>query len=172
MSIEPSTYSALELDVMRAALVVGVLLSLEALRLFPPGRDLIVEHRYTPGTGGTVSTAFGNAELRQHDYMRDQVRRYCADADFLAAAGRMVRDPATVNVSEQWISYILTTGGNWRSPIGDFRMVIDKGRPDAIVSFCGQGVRRISPTQFEVRHRNWRPDRDLAVLIVSAEPRE
>jgi hypothetical protein len=41
-----------------------------------------------------------------------------------------------------------------------------------IVSFCGEVVGRIGPAQFEVRHRNWRPDRDLAVLIVSAEPQE
>ena len=73
-------------------------------------------------------------------------------------------------IDNETIGYILTTGGNWRSPIGDFRMVIDKGSPNAIISFCGEGVRRISPTQFEVRHRNWRPDRDLAILIVSAEP--
>ena len=135
-------------------------------QIFPAGRDLIVEHRYTPGTGGTVSTAFGNAELRQNNYMREQIRLYCADAAFLAAAERMVRDPATVNVSEQWISYILTTGGNWRSPIGDFRLVVDKGDPRNLVSFCGQGIRRISPTQFEMRRRNWRPARDLDVLIL------
>jgi len=49
-------------------------------------------------------------------------------------------------------------------------MVIDKGSPTSIVSFCGEGVRRISPTRFEVRHRNWRPDRDLAVLIITAAP--
>ena len=29
-----------------------------------------------------------------------------------------------------------------------------------------QGVRRIGPTQFEMRHRNWRPTRDLHVLIL------
>jgi len=135
-------------------------------QIFPAGRDLVVEHRYTPGTGGTVSTAFGNAEHRQNDYMREQIRLYCADAAFLAAAERMVRDPAAVNVSEQWISYILTTGGNWRSPIGDFRLVVDKGDPRNLVSFCGQGVRRIGPTQFEMRRRNWRPDRDLDILIL------
>jgi hypothetical protein len=135
-------------------------------QIFPAGRDLIVEHRYAPGTGGTVSTAFGNAEFRQNDYMREQIRLYCTDAAFLAAAERMVRDPATVNVSEQWISYILTTGGNWRSPIGDFRLVVDKGDPRNLVSFCGQGIRRIGPTQFEMRRRNWRPTRDLDVLIL------
>ena len=73
---------------------------------------------------------------------------------------------------EQRLRYILTTGGNWRAPIGRFRMVVDKGRADAIISFCADGVRRISPTQFEVRHTNWRPDRDLNILIVGAAPPE
>ena len=62
--------------------------------------------------------------------------------------------------------YVLTTGSNWRAPIGDFRLVVDKGRVENLVSFCGSGLRRISPTQFEMRRRNWRPDRDLAILIV------
>jgi hypothetical protein len=45
--------------------------------------------------------------------------------------------------------------------------VVDKGAPANLVSFCDDGVRKISPTRFEVRHRNWRPDRDLEVLIVA-----
>jgi hypothetical protein len=45
-------------------------------------------------------------------------------------------------------------------------LVVDKGVPDNLVSFCGEGVRKIGPTRFEIRRRNWRPDRDLKVLIV------
>jgi hypothetical protein len=94
---------------------------------------------------------------------------YCVDRAFVAAVDRMVarstpEQPALLR--ETWIRYILTTGANWRSPIGEFRLVVDKGRPENIVSFCGTGVRRIGPTRFEMRRRNWRPDRDLAVLIV------
>jgi Domain of unknown function (DUF4424) len=44
---------------------------------------------------------------------------------------------------------------------------VDKGSPDNIVSFCGSGVRKISATQFEMRRTNWRPDRDVRVLILS-----
>lgn len=135
-------------------------------QLFPAGRDLVVEHSYVPGTGGTVSTGYGNPEMRSSDWMRDGIRLYCADAEFLAAAERMVRRPNVINVSEQWLRYILTTGGNWRSPIGRFRLVVDKGRPENLVSFCGEGIRRISPTQFEMRRTNWRPERDLDVLIL------
>jgi len=61
---------------------------------------------------------------------------------------------------------MLTTGANWRAPIGDFRLVVDKGDPRFLVSFCGEGIRRLSPTQFEIRHRNWRPTRDLNVLFL------
>ena len=61
---------------------------------------------------------------------------------------------------------MLTTGANWRSPIGTFRLVVDKGKPGNLVSFCEIGVKKISPTRYEVRHTNWRPTRDLHVLII------
>ncbi len=47
--------------------------------------------------------------------------------------------------------------------------MVDKGSPRNLVSFCETGVRRIGPTQFEVRHHNWRPTRDLQVLIVQPD---
>ena len=142
-------------------------------QVFPAGRDLHVEHRYAPGVGGTAGVPLANREFREGENGREYQRDYCTDAAFLAALDRMQQRAEQRQGDypmESRIGYILTTGGNWRSPIGDFRLVVDKGSPNAIVSFCGEGVRRISPTQFEVRHRNWRPDRDLAVLIVSAEP--
>ncbi len=140
-------------------------------QVFPAGRDLRVEHRYRPGLGGTAGVPLASPDFRSSDDGRAYQREFCTDAAFLAALDRMTRQAERTQANyptESRLRYILTTGGNWRSPIGNFRLVVDKGRPDAIVSFCGEGVRRISPTQFEVRHRNWRPDRDLAVLIVSA----
>lgn len=142
-------------------------------QVFPAGRDLRVEHRYRPGVGGTAGVPLAHADWRNGENGREAQAEYCTDAAFLAALDRMSaraeREQANYPM-EQRIRYILTTGGNWRSPIGDFRMVVDKGRADNLVSFCAEGVRRISPTQFEVRHRNWRPDRDLAVLIVTTIP--
>ncbi len=138
-------------------------------QVFPAGRDLIVEHRYRPGTGGSAGTGFGHAEYLASDFGRGQIARYCIDQPFLAAIDRLARrsgGEGYLPMTEQWISYVLTTGANWRSPIGDFRLVVDKGDPRNLVSFCGEGVRRISPTQFEMRRRNWRPTRDLHVLIL------
>ena len=142
-------------------------------QLFPAGRNLRVEHRYAPGVGGTAGVPLASRDFRNSADGRAYQREFCTDAAFLAAIDRMTERAERTRDNypmERRLRYILTTGGNWRSPIGDFRMVVDKGSPNAIVSFCGEGVRRISPTRFEVRHRNWRPDRDLAVLIVSAEP--
>jgi hypothetical protein len=131
---------------------------------FPPGRDVVIEHRYVPGVGGSVDAALGFAEFRASPEGRAMIREHCVDPAFLAGLDRLRRrSPAT---PEQRIGYVLTTGGNWRSPIGEFRLVVDKGAPGNLVSFCGEGVRKISPTRFEVRHSNWRPDRDLKVLIV------
>lgn len=130
---------------------------------FPAGRDLRIEHDYRPGTGGSVDVALARSDYRNSAEGRREQADYCTDRAFLAALDRAAR---AAPVSERRVRYILTTGGNWRSPIGDFRLVVDKGRPENLVSFCGSGLRRISPTQFEMRRRNWRPDRDLAVLIV------
>ncbi|HYJ84168.1 MAG TPA: DUF4424 domain-containing protein [Allosphingosinicella sp.] len=135
-------------------------------QLFPAGRDLVVEHRYVPGTGGSVDAALGFPEFRASAEGRAMIRDYCVEPAFLAGLDRLRRSaPAT---PEQRIGYVLTTGGNWRSPIGDFRLVVDKGAPANLVSFCGDGVRKISPTRFEMRKSNWRPDRDLRILIVLA----
>jgi hypothetical protein len=142
---------------------------------FPAGHALRVEHRYTPGVGGTAGVALASAEYRNSEDGRREQAEFCTDPEFLAAIDRLTaraeRDHGNYP-EEQRLRYILTTGGNWRAPIGDFRMVVDKGRADAIISFCGEGVRRIGPTRFEIRHRDWRPNRDLAVLIVSAQPSE
>jgi hypothetical protein len=142
---------------------------------FPAGRNLDVRHSYTPGVGGTAGVPLSSIDYRNSADGRRAQAEYCTDRDFLASLDRLQQRAERRQGNypmEQRLRYILTTGGNWRAPIGDFRLVVDKGRADSIISFCGQGVRRIGPTQFEIRHSNWRPDRDLAILIVSAEPRQ
>jgi hypothetical protein len=133
---------------------------------FPAGRDLAVAHRYRPGAGSAPGLLLADRAYRGTAEARAEFGRYCPDAAFLAGVDRFSRASGGTEMDIQWLGYILTTGGNWRSPIGSFRLVVDKGDARSLVSFCGEGVRRISPTQFEMRRTNWRPDRDLAVLIV------
>lgn len=73
---------------------------------------------------------------------------------------------------EHWLDYVLKSGANWRGPIKDFRMVIDKGKPDNLISLCATGVKKISPTQFEIRKTNFEPKDDVEILIVEWPPSE
>ncbi len=134
---------------------------------FPAGRDLIVDHRYRPGAGSSPALLLADPAYRRTAEGRAEVATICPDPGFLATIDRWNRQQEMSNeIDIESIGYVLTTGGNWRSPIGSFRLVVDKGDARNIVSFCGEGVRRISPTQFEMRRTNWRPERDLEILIV------
>ena len=130
---------------------------------FPPGKDVIVEHRYRPITG----YGFFGEWVFDAPYYRE---KYCIDASFEAAARKKlaaVADRDNPYLNEKRVSYILTTANNWASSIGDFRLVVDKGSPDALVSFCGTNVKKISPTQFEMRARDFRPENELDILIAA-----
>ena len=68
--------------------------------------------------------------------------------------------------AEERIEYILKTAANWSGPIKEFRLVVDKGDADNLVSFCGEDVKKIGDTQFEVKKTDFVPDGDLAILIL------
>lgn len=137
-------------------------------QLFPAGKTVAVSHRYEPLIGGSVGGVLYPA-LRK-DYP-EHLRKYCVDKDFIAtfdkrSVSRRADDPNPLPYGETWISYILSSGRNWRGPIGSFRLVVDKDKPGNLVSFCMTGVRKISPTRFEVRKSQFEPKGDLDILIV------
>lgn len=130
---------------------------------FPPGKEIVVEHRYKPITGYGF---FGDWVFNEPVY-RD---KYCIDGAFEAAARKKlaaIKDASNPYLNEQRVSYILTTANNWATYIQDFRLVVDKGSPDALVSFCGTDVKKISPTQFEMRAKDFVPERELEILIAA-----
>jgi len=137
---------------------------------FPAGRELAVEHRYKPSVGGTVGTSLQIDPVPAETW-RDYQPRYCIDSAFMAsvrtATGARGRNGSLEHdLFERRIGYVLTTGANWAGPIGDFHLTVDKGAPTSLVSFCADGVKKISPTQFEVRHTNFTPNHDLDILIL------
>lgn len=146
-------------------------------QVFLPGRTVEVTHRYKPFNGGSVAGSLEPAPRADKDFAWHR-QKYCIDPDFYAAydrrqaAERKARPDSPAVASETWISYILSSGRNWKGPIGDFRLVIDKGKPDNLVSLCMSGVKKISPTQFEVRKRNFEPKGNLEVLIAEWYPIE
>jgi hypothetical protein len=92
------------------------------------------------------------------------VKKYCADPAFRAALKkrRGSMEPA-------WIGYVVKTAKYWSGPIGKFRLVVDKGKPNNLVAFCPDNSKKISDTRFEWTASNFVPSKDIDVVIFWAQ---
>lgn len=152
---------------------------------FPAGETVTVEHSYKPIAGGSVGGILDRDYRNQKDSgFPEYAKNYCIDKFFLLGFDKKRYSPlpglkkgekSEYNgwfYVEHWLSYVLKSGANWRGPIKNFRLVVDKGAPDRLLSLCMDGVKKISPTQFEVRKTNFEPKADIDVLIVQfVDPR-
>ncbi|KAB1085499.1 DUF4424 domain-containing protein [Neorhizobium galegae] len=136
---------------------------------FPAGKPVRVSHRYKPSVGGTVAMTFIDQGKPATNY-KDYADRYCIDAAFMKTAAKLeaAAGKGGPNYTEQWVSYILTTGANWGGSIGKFKLTIDKGREKDYLSFCGNGVKKIGPTTFEMTADDFYPEKDLNILFLTA----
>lgn len=138
--------------------------------IYPAGKDVIVKHAYKTSVGGTVDVTYldENGEPKGERW-EEYAKRYCLDGSMVKIAqknwkaNQAGKGPLYV---ENWISYILMTGNNWAGPIGKFTLTVDKGKPDNIVSFCGEGVKKTGPTTFEMQKTDFYPERDLEILLL------
>lgn len=139
-------------------------------QVFPAGKTIAVSHRYKPAAGGSVPGAY-DIRHRHADWLADRISTYCIEDSWFrafdrASAKHPVAEGEAPPYMEYWLGYALSPGANWKGPIKDFRMVIDKGKPDNLVSFCAEDVKKIGPTQFEVRKTNFEPRHDIKIMIV------
>lgn len=149
---------------------------------FPAGKTVTVEHRYKPIAGGSVGGMLGVIAAPQHDdretreWANEYKAKYCIDDAFVAGfvkksevkrkQGEKEGTEMGMFYVENWLDYVLKSGANWRGPIKDFRMVVDKRKPDNLLSLCATGVKKIGPTQFEIRKTDFEPKDDISILIV------
>ncbi|WP_267358688.1 MULTISPECIES: DUF4424 domain-containing protein [unclassified Methylobacterium] len=135
------------------------------LQTFPPGKDVRIAHSYAPVSGFHV---LDPKEASRNGYRAT----YCLDDPGLAAIRRLhARAPnASAYLRAFVVPYIVTTARNWASPIGRFTLTVDKGIPEAIVSFCRTGIRKIGPTTVRWEARDYVPDQDLRILFVLPGP--
>lgn len=149
--------------------VWNVRTSITRTQVFPAGKTISVEHSYKPLVGGSVGGAL-NADYRNEDWGKERTRKYCIEDSWYKSFDRELAKRRTEEnpgpYSEWWLGYVLKSGANWKGPIKDFHLVIDKGKPGNLVSFCADGVKKIGPTQFEVRKTDFEPQDDLNILIV------
>jgi len=131
---------------------------------FPAGQTVSVRHTYRPVVGGSV--------IYRLDDGATSVQPYCGGADALDQIKRQkqLRAPADDNdrpvLAERQVEYILTTANNWSGPIRSFHLTVDSDSPDDTVFTCMPGLKRVAPTRYELVRSNFRPDRELQLLVL------
>ena len=140
-------------------------------QMFPPDRKVVVEHQYRPSVGTSFDTIL-RAALRRNRSLATEVERYrkdyCISDAFLTELDKRTGDKA-VNASmlqERRINYVLKTGANWAGPIRSFKLTIDPGAGDRLVSFCPGRLQPVVPNALEFTAQDFWPESDLKILIV------
>src|SRR6267143_136499 len=138
---------------------------------FPPERGGIVEHQYRPSVGTSSDTILRRI-LRSNKSLSPEVERYrkdyCVSDAFLAQLDERAGNGALIApmLQERRINYVLKTGANWAGPIRSFKLTIDPGAGDRLVSFCPGRLKPTAPNALEFSAKDFTPDGDLKILIV------
>ncbi len=146
-------------------------------QIFPAGKTIGVQHSYRPLSGGSVGGSLEQNQRKDKSFQQ-YADYYCMDKAFLRGfdkrryTGKKDEDGNEIGSMyvETWLDYVLKSGANWKGPIKNFRLVVDKGAAKNLLSMCMSGVKKISPTQFEVVKRNFEPTKDINILIVQFAP--
>jgi hypothetical protein len=139
---------------------------------FPAGKTVVIEHRYTPITGGMQWSATSAQDEP------DQVKGFCMDAPVLARLKAMSANPALRKPDPdsppqaggilygEVTDYILSTAATWKGPIGHFHLTLDKLDARNVLSLCWPGLKKTTPTHFEFTADNFAPRQDIHMLVL------
>jgi hypothetical protein len=126
-------------------------------QVFPVGKPVSIRHRYVP-------SYWSGVPIPASEVLKDYGKDSCVDAD----TDRSIRKrEKTYGVEWAFLRYILTTANNWQGPIGQFKLTVAKDSPTQILSLCFDGeLRKQSPTTFVFEARDFKPKRDLDILLI------
>ncbi len=124
---------------------------------FPAGSKVSVRHEYENYPPGGIWS--WQHPVTDYEWNQETARRYCIDEDTSKALTRCK--------AAYQIDYILRTANTWKGPIGKFKLTIDKGQPQNILSLCADGVKKTGPTTFVIEKINYTPTADLSILIAT-----
>lgn len=124
---------------------------------FPAKKRINVSHHYRPAL---TSTLIDPSEPIDKDY--------CADRTFLKMLKKRQNPKKPSVLFAQELAYVLTTGNNWKGPIGTFKLTIRKSFPKQILSLCTESkIKKLNQTDFVIQEKNYRPKQDLKILFIS-----
>lgn len=151
----------------------SVVLRYHWTQVFPAGQELRVRHEYRNSPPGGIFY-WEHPIGPDGDYLREIAARYCVDDGTSAAMARALRRDDDGTESSYglayFLAYVLRTANSWAGPIGSFRLTLDKGDARNVISLCAEGVRKTGPTTFVIEKSDYRPARDLEILIVTPLP--
>lgn len=125
---------------------------------FPAGREIEVTHEYKPLVGKQNSPFIGKDGCPEEGSGRA--------VEKLVKKAAIMQGPPPYGFTDE-VEYILGTGRNWKGPIGNFRLLIEKKFPEEIVSLCFPGKgKKLSPTLIEFSQKNYIPQDRLIVYFV------
>ena len=128
---------------------------------FPAGRTVVIEHTYKPALWQSYAPTL----------TPEDTARYCIDAGAHKAIDAIARGDSGKVYFANGLNYILKTARSWSGPIGDFHLTIDDGDARNVVVVCVDGLKKTGPTRFELRKKDFVPERDLLVLVVTSRGR-
>lgn len=122
-------------------------------QLFPAGQKVHILHSYSP------SIATGVPQLAS-DIIEWYEKESCMDSNTKKSIQKHK------NLIWTYLQYILTTGNNWKGPIGSFKMRIRKSHPREIVSLCFDGeLKKVDPLTFEFSAKDYQPTKEIKILF-------
>ena len=144
---------------------------------FPARKTVVLEHSYQPVTGSTFYTSYDLKDDPKNADSRHWNTNYCIDPGTLKTlAARIGPKDAKGDdgsmMEAQTTDYILTSGNNWKGPIGHFHLTLDKEKPANLLSLCWDGtLKKTGATTFEFAQDNYAPPRDIRLLVLSDIPK-
>lgn len=135
---------------------------------FPAGKEIMINHSYTPSLSGGVPTPI---EYIVGDESKDNPGNECLNATARKQIEKL--DNGLKNKHKEnygglgWnqLNYILSTGANWKdSVIGDFTLRIHKISPQNVLVTCFKHpFKQIDPTTLEFTQKDFKPDENLSL---------
>jgi hypothetical protein len=145
---------------------------------FLAGKAIVVEHTYVPVVGGMYGFPYSDGVV---DFSQiwtapgDEINKACLDERTKQAIQNRIKavaakNPEYLTVTLNHVEYILSTGRNWKGPIGEFKLRLKKETPEEVVSVCFPGQpKKLGPTLYEFTEKSFVPDDRLIVYFYNVD---
>lgn len=136
---------------------------------FPSGKEVIIHHAYTPSVTGGIQREVADVEevLGKSCQTKNNRNHLNQMRHLLKERGQLPQFEWSI------ISYILTSGANWKDGIiDDFTLRIHKRTANDVAVVCfNHPLQPIDSLTLEFKQKNFKPEQNLDVTYYSISPK-